>query len=214
MNTRAQLSRLDSPSDRNQRTEILFWDGRLDNRGDLRLILADWLRDDTSNAALALAAYERWGTSGFVNLIGDWGVVIRDHSNRTVILASDFAGVRPLYYCVQPGRVLWSGRLQSVVDATGISELDEQYAAAFLLFGGCQNRTPYQGIYSVPPGHAVCVSSNQTRVDQFWSLPTGDEIRYRDERRYAEQLRALFQEAVSVRLQSESPVLAELSGGL
>src|SRR5215510_9246969 len=214
MNTQAQLSQLDSPNDRHERTEVVSWDGRLDNRSDLLLRLADSLQGDTSNSAIARAAYERWGTSGFVHLIGDWSVVIRDHSNRTVILASDFAGVRPLYYCVQPGRVLWSGRLQSVVDATGISELDEQYAAAFLLFGGCPNRTPYQGIYSVLPGHAVCVSSNQTRVDQFWSLPTGDEIRNRDERRYAEQLRALFQEAVSVRLQSESPVLAELSGGL
>jgi asparagine synthase (glutamine-hydrolysing) len=58
------------------------------------------------------------------------------------------------------------------------------------------------------------VSSEGTTVHRFWSLPVGDEIRYRDERRYSEQLRALFQEAVSVRLQNESPVLAELSGGL
>jgi len=214
MNTRAQLSRLDGPSVSNQRTEVLLWDGRLDNSNDLRLMLADSLRGDTSNAAIARAAYQRSGTKGLVHLIGDWSVVIRDHANRTVILASDFVGVRPLYYYVQPGGVLWSSCLQSLVDATGISELDEQYAAAFMLFGGCPNRTPYKGIYPVPPGHAVCVSSNRTGVEQFWSLPTGDEIRYRDERRYAEQLRALFQEAVSVRLQSESPVLAELSGGL
>lgn len=197
-----------------QATEILHFDGRLDNRSDLLLLLADSLRGETSNAALAGAAYERWGTDGFVRLIGDWSVVIHDHVGRAMVLASDFAGVRPLYYCVQPGGVLWSNRLQSLVDATQISELDEQYVRGFLLLGGCPNRTPYKGIYSVPAGHAACVSSEGTRVHRFWSLPVGDVIRHRNQHRYEEELRALFREAVAVRLQTESPVLAELSGGL
>jgi len=201
-------------NEHHQRTEVLHWDGRLDNRGDLLLLLADSLQGDTSNAALARAAYERWGTDGFVKLIGDWSVVIRDHGSRATVLASDFAGVRPLYYCAQPGGVLWSSRLQSLVEETGISELDEQYVRGFLLLGGCPNRTPYKGIHSVPAGHSVCVSSEGTTIHRFWSLPIGDEIHYRDERRYEEELRALFREAVAVRLQTESPVLAELSGGL
>jgi asparagine synthase (glutamine-hydrolysing) len=198
----------------NTRAEILHWDGRLDNRGDLLLRLRDSLRDDVSNAALVLAAYERWGIEGLVHMIGDWSAVIRDHTTNSTILASDFAGVRPLYYCVQAGRVRWSSRLQSLVDETGISELDEDYVRGFLLYGACPNGTPYRGIYSVPPGHAVCVSPRGTSIRRLWTLPIGDEIHYRDERRYEEQLRALFREAVAVRLQSESPVLAELSGGL
>lgn len=219
MNTQAQLRRWDEskdshPQDRYPRAEVLHWDGRLDNRSELILLLNDSLKGETSNEAIALAAYERWSVDGFVHLIGDWSLVIRDHANFAMVLASDFAGVRPLYYCVQAQQVCWSSRLQSLVEATGISELDEQYVSAFLLFGGCPNRTPYKGIYSVPPGHAVCVRGEETNVRRFWALPVGDEIRYRDERRYAEQLRALFQEAVSVRLQNEAPVLAELSGGL
>lgn len=193
---------------------VLHWDGRLDNRNDLLPLLADLLREDKSNSSVALAAYQRWGTDGLVHLIGDWSVVIGDDANRTTILASDFAGVRPLYYSVQRGQVFWSSQLQSVVDATGISELDEQYMGAFLLYGGCPNRTPYKGIYSVPAGHAVVVSSKGIKVSRFWSLPIRDEVRYRDHHRYEEQLRALFREAVSVRLQTKGPVLAELSGGL
>jgi asparagine synthase (glutamine-hydrolysing) len=198
----------------NLRTEILHWDGRLDNRDDLLLRLRDSLQGETSNESIARAAYERWGTDGLVHLIGDWGLVIHDRVNRTTVLASDFAGVRPLYYHVQAGRVLWSSRLQSLVDETQISDLDEQYIAGFLAVGGYPNRTPYKGIYTVPPGHAVCVSSEKTSIRRFWQLPTGNVIRYKTERPYEEQLRALFREAVAVRLQSESPVLAELSGGL
>src|SRR5215467_1207801 len=117
MNTQAQLSRLDRANEHHHRTEVLSWDGRLDNRGDLLMLLADSLRGETGNAALARAVYERWGTPGFVRLIGDWSVVIRDHANRGVVLASDFAGVRPLYYHSNSEQVFWSTRLQSVVDA-------------------------------------------------------------------------------------------------
>jgi len=197
-----------------RRSRVLHWDGRLDNRNDLIPLLGDLLRDETSNTAIALAVYDRWGIDGLVHLIGDWSVVIQDETNRATILASDFAGVRPLYYSVQKGHVFWSDRLQSVVDATGISDLDERYMGAFLLYGGCPNRTPYKGISSVPAGHAVHVSSAGTKIARFWSLPVHDEVRYRNYHRYEEQLRALFREAVSVRLQTETPVLAELSGGL
>src|SRR5260221_13436974 len=117
MNTQAQLTWLDSTNEHHQRTEILSWDGRLDNRGDLLLLLADSLRGETSNAALALAAYERGGSDGFVRLIGDWSLVIHDHVNRAIVLASDYAGVRPLYYCVQARGVHWSSRLPSLVDS-------------------------------------------------------------------------------------------------
>jgi asparagine synthase (glutamine-hydrolysing) len=214
MKTETELKALDTWNDPVERSRVLHWDGRLDNRTDLLLLLADSLRDDTSNSAIARAGYERWGTNGFVHLIGDWSIVIRDQANGATVLASDFAGVRPLYYSVQMGNVFWSSRLQAVVDATGISELDEQYIGAFLLHGGCPNRTPYKGIYSVPAGHAVSVSSTGTKIGRFWNLPIGDEVRYRNHHRYEEHLRALFREAVSVRLQTEAPVLAELSGGL
>jgi len=135
--------------------KVLHFDGRLDNRSDLLLRLS--LKSNTSNAAIARASYERWGTAGFIQLIGDWSLVIRDYVNRMTILVSDLAGVRPLYYHVQEGRVQWSNRLQALVEETGITDLDEQYIAGFLTIGGCANRTPYKGIYSVPPGHAVCV---------------------------------------------------------
>ena len=209
-----ELMAQDTSIDRFERASLVHWDGRLDNRDDLLPLLADSLRDDTSNSAIALATYKRWGVDGFVRLIGDWSIVIQDHVSRAIVLASDYAGVRPLYYSVQQQHVFWSSRLQSVVDATRISELDEQYVGAFLLFGGCPNRTPYNGIYSVPAGHSVHVSSTGVKISRFWELPIRDEVRHQSERRYEEQLRALFREAVSVRLQTGAPVLAELSGGL
>src|SRR6201990_3513335 len=77
-------------------SEVLHWDGRLDNRSDLLLRLS--LPRESSNKAIARASCDHWGTEGLVQLIGDWSLVLRDHKNRATVLASDFAGVRPLYY--------------------------------------------------------------------------------------------------------------------
>ena len=192
-------------------TQVLHWNGRVDNRDDLWPELLQHCADD---AAIVLAAYERWGVKGFHKVMGDWSVIIFDASLRTIILASDFAGVRPLYYQSRPEGVRWSASLGRLVAATGASELDTTYIAGFLTFGGYPHRTPYVGIRSVPAGHAVSVSSTSVAVHAFWDLPTTDEIRYRDELRYEEQLRALFRESVAVRLATAAPVIAELSGGL
>jgi asparagine synthase (glutamine-hydrolysing) len=192
-------------------TQVLYWNGRVDNRDDLWPLLMERRADD---AAIVLSAYERWGVQGLHKVIGDWSVVIFDASALTIILASDFAGVRPLYYQSRPEGVRWSSNLGRLVAATGATELDTTYIAGFLTFGGYPHRTPYVGIRSVPPGHAVCVSSTNVAIRAFWDLPTTAEIRYGDERGYEEQLRALFRESVAVRLATAAPVVAELSGGL
>ena len=205
---------LSYPGDPQAHCAVLTWDGRVDNRDDLLLRLGHSLGPDTSSAALVLAAYERWGIPGLGSIIGDWSVVIDDPRQRALVLASDFVGVRPLYYHRQRDRVLWSLRFDRIVAEARIEAIDEHYVAGFLMFGGYPHRTPYAGIHSVPPGHAVRVTGESTSVHPFWTLPTGDVVRYGDERCYDEQLRDLFRNAVAARLQTATPVAAELSGGL
>jgi asparagine synthase (glutamine-hydrolysing) len=192
----------------------ITFDGRLDNREDLLLSMQDGLRRETCDVLLALAAYQRKGADGFRDLIGDWSLAIWDQAREAIVLASDYAGVRPLYYCVQNERVLWSTRLKPLVDWTQASEIDDEYVAAFLSFGACPHRTPYCGIYSVPPGHSVVISRDGVVIRPFWELPFGDTVRYRKESDYEEHLVGLFREAVRCRLRSDKPVLADLSGGL
>ena len=194
--------------------EVIGWDGRIDNRSDLELQLGELLHGDTSARSLVRAAFERWGIPGLGRVIGDWSVVIRDPANRRIVLASDFAGIRPLYYHHSSIALLWSERLDLLVERTGIDTLDERYVAGFLLIGGCPNRTPYARIHPVPAGHAVCATAAASTAHPFWTPPRGSQVRYDDDRRYDEQFRALFREAVAVRLPADGPVMAELSGGL
>ena len=199
---------------RNAGGDRVAFDGRLDNRDDLLLRLGSELGADRTDAALALAAYTRWGAAGLVHLIGDWSLVLWDEARKGVLLASDFAGVRPLYYCAEPRRLRWATRLQALLERSRSSDLDDEYVAGLLADGGCANRTPYKGVLPVPAGHCVTVTASDVSVRPFWTLPLGNTVRYRRESEYDEHLRALFRSAVECRLPKDAPAIAELSGGL
>jgi asparagine synthase (glutamine-hydrolysing) len=192
----------------------ITFDGRLDNREELRLVLCDQLRDGTSDLALALAAYERRGGAGLATLIGDWSLVIWDRSQECLILASDFAGVRPLYYWNSGRCIWWSTRLKPLVQWAKANEIDDEYVAGYLLYGGCPNRTPFRGIFSLPPGHCLTASGRGVEIRPFWQMPVGNIVRYQRGCDYEERLRELFRDAVCSRLRTDAPALLELSGGL
>src|SRR5204863_6795741 len=105
---------------------------------------------------------------------------------RTILLASDYAGARPLYYHVNQDRVVWSSYLRPLVAVAGAGEIDEEFVAGFLNGQGVPQRTPYRGIFSVAPGQAVRFGNGGSRALPFWELPVHNQIRYADERLYDE----------------------------
>ena len=194
---------------------LATWDGRIDNREDLLLCLGLGSAAAGHDADIALAAFERWGPAGLQRIVGDWSLAVWDGAQRTLHLARDYMGSRPLYYCVDSRYAAWSSDLAELVMRTRRTDgLSDQFAARFMALGLSSNITPYERVYSVPPG--VCVSISSTgRVahSRFWTLEIG-EIRYPDPRAYEEQLRALWRDAVQSRMQTNGTVWAELSGGL
>jgi asparagine synthase (glutamine-hydrolysing) len=191
------------PDPRQQTAEtglVCDFDGRLDSA--------------VPPSTAAIDAYRELGIAGFRDLIGDWSLALRDHPNRALILASDYAGVRPLYYSFDGRRALWSSSLSGLVRAAGATELDDAYIASFLSRRPAAGRTPYRGIRFVPSGHAVRFGGGRETVERFWDLPAGRETRLADDRAYQERLLELFREAVETRVRGHGVVCAELSGGL
>lgn len=179
---------------------VCDFDGRLD--------------DTAAPSSAALDQYRRYGVAGFRDLVGDWSLVLRDYPGRALVLASDYAGVRPLYYAFDGRRALWSSTLAGVVRAAASTELDDVFIASFLSRRPAAGRTPYRGIRSVPPGHAVRIAEGRETVERFWDLPVARETRLADDRAYEEQLLELFRQAVKARVRGHDVVCAELSGGL
>jgi asparagine synthase (glutamine-hydrolysing) len=194
---------------------VITWDGRLDNRADLLRQLRDHLAITSSDASIAAAAYERWGNDCFARLIGDWALSIWDANTCSLILAKDPIGTRHLYYSVDEDQVTWSTILDPLVLFADRSfALNEECIAGWLSFCPASHLTPYVGIHSVPPSSSVLFRAGRHASNQYWEFDPGNSTRYRTDAEYEEHFRAVFAEAVRRRLRSDSPILAELSGGM
>lgn len=193
----------------------LAWNGRLDNRDDLLGYFADGCEGDTSDVALVMAAYLKWGDDFLSRIVGDFVLSLYDPRSSTLFLARDPFGTRTLYYSANDERLVWSSTLEALLVATGMQpEVDDDYVAGYLALLPEMSLSPYKRISAVIPGHVVGVRKGHVQSRRFWKLDPEAEIRYPHDSDYEEQFRQLFREAVRCRLRSEGPVWAELSGGL
>ena len=194
---------------------VLTWDGRLDNRAELIRELRDILSTASTDASIVVAAYERWGTDCLAKLLGDWALSVWNTRDRSLILAKDPIGTRHLYYSLDDNHVTWSTILDPLVLlARKHFALEEEYIAGWLSFFPATHLTPYVGIHSVPPASSILIRAGRHTVSKYWDFDPSRRIRYRSDAEYEEHFRAVFAEAVRRRLRSDSPILAELSGGM
>jgi asparagine synthase (glutamine-hydrolysing) len=194
---------------------VLTWDGRLDNRSDLIQQLRGVVVADPTDVEVVAAAYESWGSDCLAMLIGDWALSLWEPHTRSLILAKDPIGTRHLYYSFDSRQVTWSTILDPLVLFAGKTfTLCEEYIAGWFSFFPAAHLTPYVGIHSVPPSSAVLLRAGKHTVGKYWDFDPDKQIRYRGDAEYEEHFRAVFAEAVRRRLRSDSPILAELSGGM
>jgi asparagine synthase (glutamine-hydrolysing) len=194
---------------------VITWDGRLDNRDELIPRLRDVPTTSATDASIVAAAYEEWGTDCLSKIVGDWALSIWDGKARSLTLAKDPLGTRHLYYSMEEDKVTWSTVLDPLVLFAGKTfALSEEYIAGWFSFFPAAHLTPYVGIHSVPPASSVIIRSGKSKVSQYWDFDPSKRTRYREDAAYEEHFRAAFSEAVRRRLRSDSPVLAELSGGM
>jgi asparagine synthase (glutamine-hydrolysing) len=194
---------------------ILTWDGRIDNRADLIRQLRDHLTGGSTDLSIVAAAYDKWGIDCFPKLVGDWALSIWDPESRSLILAKDPIGSRHLYYSIDNEQVSWSTILDPLVLFAGHSfVLSEEYIAGWFSYFPAVHLTPYVGIHSVPPSSFALIRNGKHLVRKYWDFDPTKRIHYRCDTQYEEHFREVLAEAVRRRLRSDSPILAELSGGM
>lgn len=200
---------------RSRRGNVMTWDGRLDNREDLLRQLWHDLDHDTSDVALAMGVYEKFGAAGFRRLIGDWSLVVWDAERDAVVLASDYMGVRPLHYLLQRDSVSWSTTLECLVHVHDLyDQIEPHYLVGFMSNARPAGVTPYKGVLAVATAQSITISrSGSVTKSRFWDLGA-PQIRHRTDEDYEAHLRTLFFDAIRSRMRSHVPVWCELSGGL
>jgi len=196
---------------------MLTWDGRLDNRDELIAELFSGPRPRiVTDVEIVLAAYLRWGQDSFVRLVGDFGLVLWDPHERTLLLVRDVVGTRPINYYLGSSGVVWSTELIPLLQVTNVSrEVNEEYVAGFLVRYPKPGITPFKNVQSVKPNHIVSINQDgQLRETSYWRLDPDREIRYRRDEEYEEHFIHEFSAGMKAHLRSHRPVFSEASGGL
>jgi asparagine synthase (glutamine-hydrolysing) len=206
-------SRLERQPYRSAKGSVVTWDGRLDNRDELMAKLGGDLGPDHTDVGIVAAAFDRWDTDCFSKLIGEWALSVWNPTERRLILVRDYIGIRHLFYYPGPNRVLWCNHLAPIALSGDSFSLCDQYVAGFLAMFPDADLTPYREIHSVPPGSFVCIRDNGTFAQRYWAFDAGLKTVHKTDAEYEEHFRHLFRQAVCRRLRTDSPILADLSGG-
>jgi len=194
---------------------VITWNGRLDNREELLRELNQPVFSNAADVSIVASAWDCFGTKTFGRLIGDWTLSIWDPHAQALLLAKDFLGSRHLYYSVDGRGVTWCSVLDPILLACGKSwKIQEEYLAGLLSFFPAAHLTPYVGIHAVPPSSFALLKQGTSTVQRYWDFSADKKIRYDTDAKYEEHFRSVFSQAVRRCLHSDSPVLAELSGGM
>ena len=171
--------------------------------------------------------YEETGDACVESFNGDFAFALLDRRNDRLILARDRMGVRPVYYAIHDGALVFGSEVKAILQYPGIrAELDPlALDQVFTLWFPLAPRTIFKGVSELPPGHILVAERNgpdgdvRVTVRRYWQLtyPARSDraaLDGRDETSIAEELRDLLIDATRIRLRADVPVGAYLSGGL
>jgi asparagine synthase (glutamine-hydrolysing) len=180
--------------------------------------LGHGFRTRTDTEAI-IFAYEQWGVDCLAKLRGMFAFGIWDRRRRRLFLARDRVGKKPLFYAQFGDHFLFASELQGLLaDKRVPREVDPPAVDAYLSYGYVPApRAAFKGIYKLPPAHYLTLDLKQTgfekRIERYWALDYEPKLRI-DEDEACEVLREKMTEAVRLRMISDVPLGAFLSGGV
>ena len=196
----------------------ITFDGRIDNRGELRELVeaaGARVRSDT-DPELVLKAYQSLGEDCVRKMLGDFAFVIWDSNRRRLFCARDHSGVRPFYYYCDAKTFLAASELQQIIRYPGLPQEPNEGLVGEYLTGKLITReeTLYRGVMRLAPAHMMIVTDHGPQISSYYNLDPSRPIRYRTDEQYSAHFLEIFKDALRCRMRASNGVAAELSGGL
>ena len=158
--------------------------------------------------------YEEYGVRCLQRLRGMFAFAIWDARDRSLFLARDPAGKKPLYYTADDTRLAFASELKALLAAGVAREPDHHSISHYLTYGYVPpSGSGFRGIRKLPPAHYLTYRDGKLALTRYWHLNYLPKVAI-DEREACEELLRLLYEAVKIRMVSDVPLGAFLSGGL
>lgn len=171
-----------------------------------------------SDTEVILHAYEAWGLEGLKRLEGLFGFALWDEPRQRLVLMRDRLGIKPLFYGESAQGLAFGSEIKAVLAAGGVDQsLDDQALREYLWYGNPYgDRTFYQGVRSLAPGHWLILDGGKRRLEPWWRIeqwleraPAAD--RFEDA---VDKVRSALDAAVARQLVADVPIGIFLSGGV
>ncbi len=196
---------------------VLVYNGELYNTADLRRELEQWGHHflGHSDTEVVLHAYARWGEKCVERFNGIFAIAVWEERRRRLFLARDRIGVKPLFYKLHEGGLLFASEIKTILRYPTVRpELDGEGAAQILLLG--PGRIPgsgiLRGISELEPGCRGYYQEGSFRWERYWCLK--DREHSEDFETTVERVRWLVSDAIRRQMVSDVPIGCFLSGGL
>ncbi len=200
----------------------LVFNGEIYNHADHRAALEarGHVYRTRADSEVILHLYEEYGPDCVHHLRGMFAFAIWDARRRRLLLARDRIGVKPLYYAERSGELVFGSEIKALLAHPRTERrLDEQALSLSLTFAATPApHTLFAGVQKLPPGHRLVVDAETGRqtLERYWeAVPDPDERgRRRSPEEYVDKLEHLVRESIRLRMMSDVPYGAFLSGGL
>jgi asparagine synthase (glutamine-hydrolysing) len=204
---------------RNKRYRIVY-NGELFNYIELRkeLETLGCVFHTNADTEVVAQAYAQYGSDCLKKFNGQYAIAIWDDEEKTLFLARDRVGIRPLFYTSLNGTFAFCSEIKGLfqipeikgrINPKGLSQI-------FTFWTTISPDTPFENVYELPPGHFMNVNPDGFKIKKYWGLKfpgKNNDIKH-DFNQSIEELRELFKDAVKVRLRADVEVAAYLSGGI
>lgn len=170
-----------------------------------------------SDSEIVLHLYEEFGTQCLQYLRGEFSFVLWDERNELLFASRDRFGIKPLYYIATGGTLHIASEIKALLAAGVSARWDHESFFQANSIQLDQDRTLFQGISQIPPGHFLLSSRYRVQLIRYWDFNyphISDSLPQKTEGEYIEELRYALNEAVRLRMRADVPIGCFLSGGL
>ena len=200
------------------RDVVIVFNGEIYNYLELREELRNLGHEfvTSSDTEVIIAAYKQWGFDCQQKFNGMWAFALWDVRQEQLFLSRDRLGEKPLHYSLRNGTFVFGSEIKSLLAHRSEYKPATEFLHLYLSLGYLPApHTFYSGISRLMPGHYLIVRDGQVQVRTFWDVPEISESDMRcDAKRIYDEFEEFFVDAVRLRMRSDVPYGAFLSGGL